>query len=234
MDWWNKSGQQIVGDLMYLLGQFLYFVNEFYTKVIDPIIKLFVEVLKPSIGTVMAYITGLIRKKLDDIANKWNTFKGILQGIIEYIKGIFTGDWSRAWEGVKTVFNSIVESIKTSFKNSINFIVDIMNGFIKGVNKVKVPDWVPGVGGRSVNIPLIPRLAKGGIVDKATLAMIGEGKSAEAVIPLDRTLTKYMAEAMKQAGSKQPLVVNFYPQQMTETELEKAFNYLNKRFGMAY
>ena len=63
--------------------------------------------------------------------------------------------------------------------------------------------------------------------------MIGEGKSAEAVIPLDRTLTKYMAEAMKQAGGN-PIVVNFYPQSMTEAELDNEFNYINRRFGLAY
>lgn len=84
-----------------------------------------------------------------------------------------------------------------------------------------------------MNIPQIPKLAKGGIVDKTTLAMIGEGKSAEAVIPLDNTLVKYMAEAMRQAGGQQ-VVVNFYPQQMTTAELDKCFNYVNRRFGMAY
>lgn len=63
--------------------------------------------------------------------------------------------------------------------------------------------------------------------------MIGEGKSAEAVIPLDRTLTKYMAEAMKQAGGSS-IVVNFYPKSMTEAELNNAFNYINRRFGLAY
>ena len=64
--------------------------------------------------------------------------------------------------------------------------------------------------------------------------MVGEGKSAEGGIPLDRTLTKYMAEAMKQAGGTGQVTVNFYPQQMTEAELDKAFNYINRRFGLAY
>ena len=76
-------------------------------------------------------------------------------------------------------------------------------------------------------------MANGGIVDKATLAMIGEGKSAEAVIPLDRTLTKYLAEAMRQVKGGS-IVVNFYPQSMTEAELNNAFNYINRRFGLAY
>lgn len=79
---------------------------------------------------------------------------------------------------------------------------------------------------------MIPHLAKGGIVDKATLAMIGEGKSAEAVMPLDR-LPSLMAEALQQAGGSN-ITLQFYPQQMTEADLEMAFNYVNRRFGTQY
>lgn len=64
--------------------------------------------------------------------------------------------------------------------------------------------------------------------------MIGEGKAPEAVIPLDSTLTRYFAEALKQAGGNNQVVVNFYPQSMTQAEMDKAFNYINRRFGMAY
>ena len=85
----------------------------------------------------------------------------------------------------------------------------------------------------TIGIPNIPKLAKGGIVDTSTLAMIGEGNSSEAVIPLDKTLTRYMAEAMKQAGG-QSIVVNFYPQEMTTAEMDKAYNYINRKFGLAY
>ena len=121
------------------------------------------------------------------------------------------------------------------FKTPINWIIGKLNSFIDGINKIQVPDWVPEVGGKGINIPHIPYLAKGGIVDKATLAMIGEGRSAEAVIPLDRTLTKYMAEAMKQAGgTRNQISVNLYPQSMTNAELDNAFNYINRRFGLAY
>lgn len=85
----------------------------------------------------------------------------------------------------------------------------------------------------SFNIREIPHLAKGGIISDPTLSLVGEGRSAEAVIPLDNTLVKYMAEAMRQVGG-QSVVVNFYPQEMTTAELDKCFNYVNRRFGMAY
>lgn len=93
-----------------------------------------------------------------------------------------------------------------------------------------------GVGGVGFNFPYLNKiaLAKGGIVTGPTNALIGEGKSPEAVIPLDRTLTKYMAEAIKAAGGTGTINVNFYPQKMSEAELDNAFNYINRRFGLAY
>lgn len=159
---------------------------------------------------------------------------GVLKGLINFITGVFSGDWEKAWQGVKDIFGNIFNGIKELFKKPINWIIDKLNSFLSGLNGIKIPDWVPGVGGASFNIPQIPKLAKGGIVDKATLAMIGEGKSAEAVIPLDKTLTKYMAEAMKQAGGTGTINVNFYPQHITEAELDRAFNYIDRRFGLAY
>lgn len=93
-----------------------------------------------------------------------------------------------------------------------------------------------GVGGIGFDFPYLTKiaLAKGGIVTQPTNALIGEGKSAEAVIPLDRTLTNYMAEAMKEAGGVGNITINFYPQTMSEAELENAFNYVNRRFGIEY
>ena len=79
---------------------------------------------------------------------------------------------------------------------------------------------------------MIPMLEKGAIVDKATLAVIGEGTSPEAVMPLDR-LPSLMAEAIRDVGGSN-ITLQFYPQQMTEADLEMAFNYVNRRFGTAY
>ena len=209
-------------------------LKTWWNDVLQPLLDFLWKTFSPIIEKIFVFIGKYIAGVFDNIGIVIQTAINVFKGFVEFIAGVFTGDWKRAWEGISNIFISIFDGLKGIFKNVINFFIDKINGLIGGINNVKAPDWVPGIGGKSINIPLIPKLAKGGIVDKATLAMIGEGKSAEAVIPLDRTLTKYMAEAMKQAGSKQPLVVNFYPQQMTETEMDKAFNYLNKRFGMAY
>ena len=59
-------------------------------------------------------------------------------------------------------------------KQPINFLIDSINGLLRGLNKIKIPSWVPGVGGRGFGIPTIPRLAKGGVLREETLNIAGE------------------------------------------------------------
>jgi hypothetical protein len=64
-------------------------------------------------------------------------------------------------------------------------IISAINTFLGGLNKIKIPDWVPGVGGKGINIPLIPTLAKGGVLKKGQTGFL-EGDGAEAVVPLEK------------------------------------------------
>ena len=84
-----------------------------------------------------------------------------IQGLLDVFAGIFTGNWSQVWEGVKGIFSGVWESIKGIAKGAMNGIISIINGLIGGLNKLKIPDWVPGIGGQGINIPLIPQFAKG-------------------------------------------------------------------------
>lgn len=109
----------------------------------------------------------------------------IFMGLANFIGGVFSGNWRRAWLGVKQIFEGIVSGLGHIFKAPLNFMIDGINKFLSGIGKVKIPDWVPGVGGKGFSIPRIPRLAKGGIVSASTIANIGEA-GTEAVIPLQR------------------------------------------------
>lgn len=95
------------------------------------------------------------------ISSIFSNIKGIFQGIIDFVRGVFTGNWSQAWNGVKSVFSNIVSGIANIFKSPINAIISGINSFIKGLNKIKIPSWVPVVGGKGFNIPTIPRLKVG-------------------------------------------------------------------------
>ena len=245
---WNKS-ETFRNSMKEIGANIVQTYNEHIKPTIDNIKDIFLllwnDVLQPTIKnlseTFGPVLEAVFVKAGQTFAGFFNTFStiiqyltGILKGLIQFITGVFTGDWQKAWEGIKTIFGNVFQGLKSLFKAPINWIISKLNNFISGINQIKIPDWVPGVGGKGISIPQIPQLANGGIVDSATLAMIGEGRSAEAVIPLDRTLAKYMAEALRMVGGNKNIVMNFYPQQMTEAELERAFNYVDRRFGILY
>ena len=103
-----------------------------------------------------------------------SSVKEIFEGIITFVTGVFTGDWEKAWNGVVQVFDTIVSGLGNIFKRPLNVIIDGINSFLRGLNKIKIPDWVPGVGGKGFNIPEIPRLATGGVLNAGQLFIANE------------------------------------------------------------
>lgn len=109
-------------------------------------------------GDVISAALSWISEGFETSIKTWTT---VLEEITGFIKNVFTGNWSAAWQNIKNIFSSIWEGIKNTIKGGINFIIDGINSFISGVNRVQIPDWVPVVGGKGLNIPLIPRLKRG-------------------------------------------------------------------------
>lgn len=102
----------------------------------------------------------------------------VLDGIIAFITGVFTGNWSQAWEGVKTVFAGVFESIEGLAKAVLNGVIGAVNGVVTSINGAgfTIPDWVPGVGGKAfrLDIPTIPALAAGTRSWTGGLAQVSE------------------------------------------------------------
>ena len=130
---------------------------------------------------------------------------------ISFVKNVFTGNWQSAWENVKNIFSNVFGAVASIAKVPINGIISAINTMIGAINSIKidVPDWVPGMGGKSLgfNIPEIPALASGGIVTSPTTALIGEGAEPEAVLPLSRL--DNLMRAPSPAGAT--VTVNFAP-----------------------
>lgn len=114
----------------------------------------------------------------------------VIGGIIDFLTGVFTGNWSMAWQGIVDTFGGIFSGIQALATAPINGVIALINSLIGKINSVSfdVPSWVPGVGGKhfGFDIPSIPALAEGGIATAPTLAMIGEGAESEAVLPLSK------------------------------------------------
>lgn len=139
----------------------------------------------PGLAATMKNIyEGSIKPTIDGI-------KTTFQGLISFISGVFSGDWTKAWEGAKTSFAGCFKALPDFAKGPLNLVISLANKAIAGLNSLgsfKIPDMVPGIGGQSVgiNIPEIPMLASGGIATGPTLAMVGEGRESEAILPLSR------------------------------------------------
>lgn len=86
---------------------------------------------------------------------------GVFQGLIQFITGVFTGNWASAWEGVKSIFASAFNALVGLAKAPINAVIGLVNKAIGALNGIKIPSWVPGVGGKGINIPKIATLWKG-------------------------------------------------------------------------
>nr|DAZ50027.1 MAG TPA: minor tail protein [Caudoviricetes sp.] len=125
----------------------------------------------------LRFVGGYISNVFGGIIANFNNFKNagmrILNGIVDFITGVFTGNWSRAWQGVTNIFGGIFEGIAAMAKAPINAMIGLINGFLGGLNNIKIPKWVPKVGGRGFNISQIPYLAKGGHLINGQ-AVVGE------------------------------------------------------------
>lgn len=114
--------------------------------------------------------------------------KAIFANIIDFVQNVFAGNWSAAWDNIVAIFGNAFGMIVNLAKAPINGVISAINWVLEKINSISVtiPDWVPGVGGKTLgfNIPTIPALAAGGIATAPTLAQIGEGGEPEAVLPL--------------------------------------------------
>ena len=119
------------------------------------------ENIKSVFNTACQYLGTVFNNFLTTVKNIWDSIKQIFQGIIDFISGVFTGNWQKAWQGISNIFEGIANGFKAIFAAPINWIIDKLNNFIAGVNQIQIPDWVPEIGGRGLNIPYIPRLKVG-------------------------------------------------------------------------
>jgi len=133
-----------------------------------------------------------------NIAMALNPIGLITIGVIALVAALAVA--YKRFEGFREVVDAVFGGIKWYVNNvtipAVKLMVDVFRTAFNGIAMLwnstigkfsfKVPSWVPGIGGKGFDMPDIPMLANGGIVTSPTLAMIGEGRGPEAVIPLDR------------------------------------------------
>ena len=128
---------------------------------LTPLIQMIADRLIPVIKLMTSAISNSLSGALSTATSIMGNLTQVFRNVVDFIKNVFTGNWKAAWQNVKNIFSNIVSGLGSIFKAPINAIIDGINGFLKGLNKIKVPDWVPGVGGKGFSIPTIPRLKVG-------------------------------------------------------------------------
>lgn len=108
----------------------------------------------------VAAIEGILTGLVVAITGIIDGISQILSGIIDFITGVFTGNWALAWSGVVEIFSGIVTGITAIFDGVIEGVRATINSLISSINGISfdIPDWVPGVGGKSfgpLNIPML-------------------------------------------------------------------------------
>lgn len=201
---WDKHIKGMVTAVGDFVGTLINGALEIYNKFIQPILMWLLEKLAPAWSFLSSTVIGIVGTIIGVISDLITGIMKVLTGIIDFILGVFTGNWQRAWDGIKSIFSGIWDALTGVVKGVINIIIDVLNGFVSGINKIgfDVPDWVPVIGGKrwGFNIPKIPKLAQGGIVDKPTIAMIGEA-GKEAVMPLENN-TGWIDKLAEKLGAK--------------------------------
>lgn len=190
---WTEHLLPLIGQI----GEFvLKLVNgalEIYNGFVAPIVNWFVAMLGPKIAAVIGAIVQLIGGVVGTIADAATNILKALGGVLDFVVGVFTGNWERAWNGVKEIFKGVFGALYDIAKAPLNGIIGLINNVIGGLNKL-----IRGLNSLSIDIPEtkwsdamhigfdipeiknIPYLAKGGILEQPTLAMMGEYPGAKS------------------------------------------------------
>lgn len=162
--------------VMAILAGLIKVMNFWWQNVMKPVSEFLSNVFLSTFKRVFETVGGII-----------DGFSTTIKGLMTFIEGVFTLNWKKAWTGIKDIFVGIFKAMVSFIKMPFNAIIDMMNAIIDGMNMISidVPEWAGGYK-FGINIPKIPRLAEGGIVNGPTMALIGEAGS-EMVVPLENT-----------------------------------------------
>lgn len=226
VDWlWTDHLQPLMANIGDFVGEFINGALEIYNKFITPLVNAFLNYFSPQLRNSLDLIMNLVGTTVAYMADALNSFVTTLKGVVQFITGVFTLDWEKAWEGIKTIVKGKWDGIKNIVKTAINFVIDFVNAMITAVidglnyvidavNKLSfdVPDWVPGIGGETFGFELdklnannykIPKLAQGTVIPANYgnfLATLGDNKKAPEIVSPLPTMKQAFAEALAENG----------------------------------
>lgn len=175
---------------------------------------------------------------LNSFKGIFNSIKQICSGFVTFLKGVFTGNVNMALKGILNILRGAANLIYSIFKAPVNMvialfnglnraIINAINGLVDGLNHIKVPDWVPGIGGKGINLShanytRIPYLAQGAVIPAGNpfLAVLGDQTKGNNLEMPENLLRKIVSEESGKGTGMIKLVVNLD----SRTVLEQLIN----------
>ena len=133
------------------------------------------DIFKTGFQTALDAVQDYFGTWYDGIKEVINNVKGVLNGIVDFINNIFSGNWSAAWKSLKSIVANAFGALEGLVKTPINAVINLVNKAIGAINKISIdlPDFAGG-GHLGFNIPTIPTLAKGTDNWKGGIVQISE------------------------------------------------------------
>lgn len=227
---WNDHLSPLWTKLLSFFGGIGALILTLWNNVLQPLLDFLVASFVPTFAAMGENVSKIFGTLGGALAAVIAGILDVLKGLCEFLIGTFTGDWDRAWNGVKDIFSGIWNLIVTILKNAVNAVITVINAVIngiagaintlvRGVNGIrfKIPAWIPGIGGQSfsanlsgITAPQIPLLARGAVIppNAAFMAVLGDqkaGRNLEAPETLLRQIFREESGGTQRFTAEQPV-----------------------------
>ena len=248
---WVQFVDTVTQKMSELLNNLMPFIT-WFIETFGPIITGIITVVSNTIGNFVTTTLRFFGTWFDTIGEVISGVVQIFSGIIDFITGIFTGDWDKAWNGVKDIFSGIFNTFESIAKAPINGVIWLINsaigginGLIDGINSISfdAPSWLGGghIGFDFDHIGEIPYLAKGGVLKEGQAIVAEAGpellqmiNGRTVVTPLTQTSINTPANEVLQPRSGET-TYNFTlncPTPINPAEVNRQFKNMMKRYKL--
>lgn len=177
-------------DITVALANVAIWIGNMFQKAWDALTSIFSSIgtwfgerwndVTTALTNVATWFGNIFSSAYEAVTNAFSSIGSFFSGVWETVKNIFVNAGQMVGSAVGSAFKSAVNAVLGTIENVVNGFIGMINGVIGLINKI------PGVSLGSVGYVSLPRLARGGIVDSPTVAMIGEA-GKEVVMPLENT-----------------------------------------------
>ena len=245
---WDSTLQPVLTQVIDISYAWMEVLTALWNGVLAPLLKWLTSSFGPTVKMIFSTVWDIIEIVFRDIGTIVQGLLTSLKGLLDFLVGVFTGDWNRTWKGLVNVLVGVGNAVIGVFELVANTVISVINamisviysgvvglvnlltGAVEGLAKLigydleftitAAPPKIP-----SISIPKIPEvaLASGAVVTGPTTALIGEGRYDEAVIPLGNSpqMNEFASSVADKVNSGEQIVLLREQNELLRQILEK-------------